>query len=244
VGSDYDRIGIGYSDIRRPDPRLAARIAEAVGDAERVVNIGAGPGSYEPADRTVVAVEPSAVMLDQHPPTNRVRARAEALPFADHSFDAAMAVMTVHHWVDLDRGLREMRRVGERQILFTWDPDHDRELWIVTEYFPELRRIEQARFPPIDRLVEGLDAHTVMPFEIPFDFVDGYQPAFWRRPEAYLDPRVRAASSTFTQLPDSLVTPAIERLRVDLESGAWTQRHQDLLELDRVDYGYRLIVAG
>jgi SAM-dependent methyltransferase len=244
VGSDYERIGIGYSQIRRPDPRLARLIAEAIGDADRVVNIGAGPGSYEPPDRSVVAVEPSSVMLEQHPDANRVRARAESLPFADASFDAAMAVMTVHHWEDLDRGLREMCRVGRRRILFTWDPDHDRELWIVSEYFPELRRIEQARFPSIDRLVDRLGAHRVVPFEIPFDFVDGYQPAFWRRPEAYLDPQVRAASSTFTQLPDAVVTPAIERLRADLASGAWTARHQDLLELDRVDYGYRLIVAG
>jgi SAM-dependent methyltransferase len=244
VGSDYERIGIGYSQIRRPDPRLALRIAEAIGDAQRVVNVGAGPGSYEPPDRTVVAVEPSSVMLEQHPDLNRVQARAEALPFADARFDAAMAVMTVHHWEDLDRGLREMRRVSRRQIVFTWDPDHDRELWIVTEYFPDLRRIERARFPPIDRLVEVLDAHSVVPFEIPFDFADGYQPAFWRRPEAYLDPQVRAASSTFTQLPDDVVTPAIERLRADLSSGAWTARHQDLLRLDQVDYGYRMIVAG
>jgi SAM-dependent methyltransferase len=244
VGSNYDRIGIGYSQIRRPDPRLALLIAEAIGDARMVLNIGAGAGSYEPPDGIVVAVEPSSVMLHQHPDSNRVQAKAEALPFGNHSFDAAMAVMTVHHWSDLALGLREMRRVGRRQIVFTWDPDHDRELWIVTEYLPVLRRIERSRFPPIDRLVEVLGAHTVVPFEIPFDFSDGYQPAFWRRPEAYLDPRVRAASSTFAQLSDDVVEPAMERLRADLSSGAWAARHQDLLELDCVDYGYRLLVAG
>jgi SAM-dependent methyltransferase len=244
VEAAYDRIGAGYSRVRRPDQRLAILITEGLGDARTVVNIGAGAGSYEPAGRQVVAVEPSAVMLGQHPGASRIQASAESLPFADRSVDAAMAIMTVHHWADLAAGLREMRRVARRQVVFTWDPDHDRELWVISEYLPEIRRIEHARFPSLAEMARLLGAHTIRPFEIPFDFADGYQPAFWRRPEAYLDPRVRAASTTFAQLPGSIVEPAMERLRADIGSGAWADRHHDLLGADRIDYGYRLLVAG
>jgi ubiquinone/menaquinone biosynthesis C-methylase UbiE len=129
----YDRIGIGYRDLRRPDPRLAEVIDGALGDAEMVLNVGAGTGSYEPIDRRVVAIDPSRVMLAQHPGARQVQGEAEHLPFPDSSFDAAMAILTVHHWQDLDRGLAELRRVARRQVVFTWDPDHDRKLWIVAE---------------------------------------------------------------------------------------------------------------
>lgn len=230
--------------MRRPDPRLASLIADALGDAEMIVNVGAGAGSYEPADRRVVAVEPSRVMLGQHPGPNLVQGAAEDLPFAERCFDAAMAIMTVHHWTNLSAGLRELRRVAGRQVVFTWDPDFDRELWIVSDYLPEIRAIERARFPSLAGVVRALRAHTILAFPIPFDFTDGYQPAYWRRPEAYLDPRIRAASSTFAQLPDDIVEPAMGRLREDLESGAWKERHGDLLGADHVDYGYRLVVAG
>ena len=240
----YDRIGVGYQNVRRPDPRLGRMIEEALGDAERILNVGAGTGSYEPADRQVVAIEPSAVMLAQHPGSRRVRGEAESLPFPDASFDAAMAILTVHHWRDLLRGLRELKRVARRQVIFTWDPDHDRKLWIATEYVPAIFAMEVARFASVPRMVEALDAHTVHRFEIPHDFTDGFQAAFWRNPEAYLDPRIRAASSTFASLPSELVEPGIAQLRRDLESGEWASEHSDLLGLDSVDYGYRVIVAG
>jgi SAM-dependent methyltransferase len=213
AGAEYDRIGSGYSALRRPDPRLAAIIVEGVGDAVTVVNIGAGAGSYEPADAYVVPVEPSAVMLAQHPGRHRVRAAAEALPFAASRFDAALAVMTMHHWSDQLAGLSEMRRVADRQVIFTWDPDWEQVLWVVEEYIPQIRTLEHSRFLPLEQVAEAVNAHTVVPFPIPWDFTDGYQPAFWRRPEAYLDPVVRAASSTFATLPDAIVVPAIERLR-------------------------------
>lgn len=240
----YDRIGVGYGLVRRPDPRLAGLILAALGDAELVLNVGAGAGSYEPTDRQVVAAEPSQVMLGQHPGSRRVRAVAGALPFRSGSFDAAMAIMTVHHWPDLLVGLDEMRRVAARQVVFTWDPEFDQELWVVSEYVPQIRAIEHARFTPLSTVVSALDAHTVHRFEIPWDFSDGYQPAFWRRPEAYLDPSIRAASSTFAQLPDSVVEPAMDRLREDLQSGAWHECHRGLLGSDRMDFGYRLVVAG
>ena len=142
-------------------------IEEALGDAETILNVGAGTGSYEPADRQVVAIEPSAVMLAQHAGSRRVRGEAESLPFPDVSFDAAMAVLTVHHWQDLLRGLREVKRVARRQVIFTWDPDHDRRLWIATEYVPAIIKMEAARFATLPRIVEALDAHTVHRFEIP-----------------------------------------------------------------------------
>jgi hypothetical protein len=243
-GARYDRIGVGYAAVRQPDARLAAAIAQGLGDAGTVVNIGAGAGSYEPAGPAVVAVEPSATMLVQHRGRRRVRAAAEALPFKAGTFDAAMAVMTVHHWEDLPAGLAEMSRVAARRVVFTWDPGWDRVLWVVDEYVPEISEVEHARFAPLDQVAELMGAHTIVPFPIPWDFADGYQSAFWRRPEAYLDPVVRAASSTFASLPGSVIAPAMDRLRHDLDSGAWHRRHRDLLEADSVDYGHRLLIAG
>ncbi|WP_327287145.1 class I SAM-dependent methyltransferase [Streptomyces sp. NBC_01198] len=240
----YDRIGTGYRDIRRPDPRLHALITRALDGARSVVNVGAGAGSYEPVGAAVTAVDPSRVMLDQHPGAAKVKASADALPFPDGSFDAAMAVMTVHHWPDLRRGLGELRRVARRQVVFTWDPVFRPELWLIEEYLPEIREMEHARFTPLDVVAEALGAHTVLPFPIPHDFTDGFQIAYWRRPEAYLDPAVRLASSTFAQLPPAVVEAAAERLRGDLASGAWHRRHADLLGRSAVDYGYRLLVAG
>ncbi|WP_046508453.1 class I SAM-dependent methyltransferase [Streptomyces odonnellii] len=240
----YDRIGMGYSDIRRPDPRLHALISRALGGARTVVNVGAGSGSYEPEEADVIAVDPSQVMLDQHPGAAKVKAGAEALPFKSGSFDAAMAIMTIHHWPDPRRGLRELRRVARRQVVFTWDPAHRPELWLLEEYLPEIRELEYSRFASLDEVADALEAHTVLPFPVPHDFTDGFQIAYWRRPDSYLDPVIRRASSTFAQLPPSVVEPAIARLRADLDSRSWHRRHADLLGRQSMDYGYRLLVGG
>jgi SAM-dependent methyltransferase len=243
-GSEYDVIGVRYDVRRRPDPRLAVAIHQALGPGHRVVDVGAGAGSYEPTDRAVVAVEPSRVMLAQHHGPRRVRAVAEHLPFADGAFDVALAVLTVHHWADPLVGLRELRRVARRQVVFTWDPDHEPKLWITRDYVPAIDALETGRFMPLARVVEALDAHTVEPFEIPHDLTDGFQAAFWRRPRMYLDPSVRAASSTFASLPADVVEPGIRRLRDDLESGRWHDRYSDLLTKERMDYGHRIVIAG
>ena len=240
---EYDRIGVGYGSYRLPDPRLSTAILEALGPGT-ILNVGAGAGSYEPSDRPVVALEPSWVMLAQHSGRRRVQGAAEELPFADGAFDVAMAILTVHHWKNLNAGLSELRRVAERQVIFTWDPDFERKLWITTDYVPAIDALETSRFTPLDDLVDGLDAHTVAPFEIPHDFTDGFQAAFWRRPEMYLDPDVRAASSTFASLPPELVEPGIEQLRTDLETGKWNETYRELLTLDRMDLGHRIVVAG
>jgi SAM-dependent methyltransferase len=242
--ADFDRIGTGYSQIRRADPRLAQAIAAALGASHRILNVGAGAGSYEPVGRDVVAAEPSLVMLGQHGGERRVQAVAESLPFGSDRFDAAMATLTVHHWSDLRRGVEEMRRVSRRQVVFTWDPHHERQFWLHSDYLPEMGAFERSRFPALDQVVEVLDAHRVVPFAIPYDFTDGFQHAFWRRPEVFLDPRMRAASSLFAIVSPSAVEPALERLRSDLASGIWAERHAELVMADAVDYGFRIVIAG
>ncbi len=156
----------------------------------------------------------------------------------------AVAILTVHHWDDLNAGLSELRRVARRQVVFTWDPDHERKLWITTDYVPAIDEMETSRFTSLMWLVEALDAHTVERFEIPHNFTDGFQAAFWRRPEMYLDPDVRAGSSTFATLPPELVEPGIEQLRRDLETGVWYATYADLLALDAADLGHRIVIAG
>ncbi|MCF2531773.1 class I SAM-dependent methyltransferase [Yinghuangia soli] len=240
----YDRIGAGYNTVRHPDPRLGAVIGAALAGARTVVNIGAGTGAYEPEWAEVTAVDPSDVMLAAHPGARKVRAFAEELPFEDGQFDAAMAVMTIHHWTDFRRGLAEMRRVSRRQVLFLWDPGHDEQLWIVRDYLPELRALDLARCPALDDAAEALGAHTRTAFPIPHDFTDGSQYAYWRRPHAYLDSRVRLASSPFAQTPWETVRPAVARLADDLATGAWQRRYADLLDRESVDYGFRLLTAG
>lgn len=241
---EYDVIGVGYGSKRRPDPRLSAAIDEAIGSASTILNVGAGAGSYEPSDRPVVALEPSGVMLAQHRGHRRVRGVAEHLPFDDGAFDVALAILTVHHWEDLDAGLAELRRVATRQVLFTWDPDYQHKLWITTDYVPAIDDLETSRFTSLTSILDTLGAHTVETFEIPHDFTDGFQAAFWRRPEMYLDPEVRRASSTFASLPPELVMPGIERLRRDLQTGKWHETYGGLLALEKADFGHRIVIAG
>ena len=241
---EYDVIGAGYGTKRQADPRLGAAIDEAIGQAETILNVGAGAGSYEPLDSSVVALEPSGVMLAQHPGERRVQGTAEHLPFDDGVFDVAMAILTVHHWGDLNVGLEELRRVSKRQVVFTWDPDFEHKLWITTDYVPAIDALETSRFTPLDLVVDALEVHTVVPFEIPHDFTDGFQAAFWRRPEMYLDPEVRTASSTFASLPPELVEPGIERLSSDLQTGKWRETYGELLTLESADFGHRILIAG
>jgi len=243
VAQLYDAIGRDYRAHRRPDPRVAAAITRALGDAESVVNVGAGAGSYEPADRRVVAVEPSVAMIAQRPAGSApvVLASATDLPLRDRSFAAALAVLTVHHWPDRLRGLAEMTRVArERVVLLTWDPAKP-EFWLVDEYFPEVWVIDRPIFPTLDDLRRVLGPIEIRAVPIPADCTDGFLGAYWRRPEAYLDPGVRGAISTFTKLRD--VEPGLARLRADLADGTWLRRHADLLDRSEIDLGYRLVIA-
>jgi SAM-dependent methyltransferase len=225
-----------------PDPRIAARIEAALGGAETVVNVGAGTGSYESEHRRVVAVEPSATMIAQRPPKAApvVQAHAEALPFSDRAFDAAMAVLTVHHWADWQRGLAEVARVAGTVVLLTWDPGHE-GFWLTQDYVPEIRAFDRTVFPPLDALLDALGGGDVRPVPIPHDCTDGFGSAYWRRPAAYLDAGVRGAISTFARVGD--VQPGIDRLEADLASGRWHEAYGQLLDLDVLDVGYRLVVG-
>ncbi len=240
----YDAIGAGYRAMRRPDPRIQAAIDETLGDARTVVNVGAGAGSYEPGDRGVAAVEPSSVMIDQRPVGSApvVQASAEALPFEDDAFDAALAVLTIHHWRDLGRGLAEVRRVArDRVVVLTWDPAHP-GFWLTDDYFPDALTFDRTIFPSMETLSDTLGGRVeVRALPIPHDCTDGFFGAYWRRPAAYLRPAVRAAISTFSRLTD--VEARLERLRRDLDDGAWDRRHGGLRTLETLDVGYRLVAA-
>jgi len=241
----YDTIGRGYAAERRTDPRIAAPIHAALGDACRVVNIGAGTGSYEPSDRFVVAVEPSPEMIrqrrDDAAPT--VRAVAEALPFVDSSFDAAMAILTIHHWTDWRAGIAELRRVAERVVVFTADIEVFPHTWLMTDYFPEIVDLDRGRFSSVEELVIELGGGTIERILVPHDCVDGFTGAYWSRPEAYLSADVRRGMSGFAALSPDVVAAGIDRLATDLASGAWDDRYGALRSESEYDIGYRLVVA-
>lgn len=242
----YDTLGRTYSATRRADPRIAAQIGEALAGAASVVNIGAGTGSYEPA-QTIAAIEPSQTMIGQRPPGTApaIRAAAEHLPLRDNCTDAALAVLTVHHWTDLAAGIAEMRRIArDRLVLLTWDADViGEEFWLFSEYLPEAAAADAALAVPMQRLTSLLADPVITPVPVPHDCTDGFGAAFWRRPEAYLDPAVRAGMSLFTKTGAGLAEAGLARLAADLESGRWQREHAGLLELPQHDLGYRLITA-
>ncbi|MEA2332962.1 MAG: hypothetical protein QOH58_3100 [Thermoleophilaceae bacterium] len=245
IQARYDRLGVGYTAVRKEDPRLAARIRVALGDARSLLNVGAGAGAYEPADLDVTAVEPSAVMRAQRPPqaAPAIDARAERLPFADDSFDAAMAILSDHHWEDHERGLAELRRVArQRVVLFTWEPATTHDSWIVRDYLPGFARLGRPGYS-LEQTLEALGGGRIEPVPIPHDCLDGFLHAYWRRPEAYLDPRVRAGISVFGLLEPAEVEDAVARLAADLDSGEWERRNGALLGLEELELGYRLVVA-
>jgi SAM-dependent methyltransferase len=243
MASRYDIIGVNYAELRRPDPRIGAAIGRALGGARTVLNVGAGSGSYEPADRQVTAVEPSIEMIRQRSVSAAalVQGRAEALPFSDRSFDASMAVLTVHHWSDQAKGLEEMRRVTRGAVaILTYDPSV-RGFWLA-DYIPELVTLDEAQMPKMQEYEKWLGPVEVASVPIPHDCMDGFLCAYWRRPAAYLDPRIRAAMSSFWKLGD--VSSALGRLERDLASGVWAKRNAELLALNECDLGYRLVVAN
>lgn len=238
----YDKIGVNYSDLRKPDPRIEAMITGALGPAETVLNVGAGTGSYEPIDRSVTALEPSIEMIGQRGGSAApvVRGYAESLPFGDKTFDASMAVLTVHHWADQAKGLREMRRVTRGPVVvLTFDPLY-LGFWLA-DYLPALVTLDDAQMPVMSDFEAWLGPVAVTPIPIPHDCSDGFLSAYWRRPAAYLDANIRKAISCFWSLGD--ISVALEKLESDLNSGAWAQRYADLLDLDAHDCGYRLVTT-
>ncbi|HEX6688034.1 MAG TPA: methyltransferase domain-containing protein [Solirubrobacterales bacterium] len=245
TGAAYDRIGLGYSAVRRPEPQIAARIEAALGDAKSVLNVGAGTGSYEPAERAVTAIEPSQTMIAQRPPQSApaIQGVAEDLPFDDESFDAAMAIITVQHWSDVGKGLAEMTRVArERVVVLTFEPVPDVELWM-RDYFPAALDYHADAMPSIGELTAMLPGASVEPVPIPSGCADGFFLGIWDRPEMHLDPDVRRASSVWHRLAEDELERGLESLRADLESGRWDELHGHLRDQAALDVGLRLIGA-
>jgi len=239
----YEQIGTGYTYARRTELRIAEHIWSALGDAENVLNVGAGAGSYEPPDRNVLAVEPSQVMRAQRPPGAApcIDASAEALPFPDNSFDAAMAVLSDHHWRDPIAGLLEMCRVARLVVIFQWDNAETERFWLIRDYLPEYHALTTRRPGLAERAVAiGARMERVL---IPWDCVDGFFHSYWRRPAAYLQESVRRGSSVWARLGEDVEQRAVATLARDLDSGAWEQRNAELLDLESIDLGARLLIA-
>ena len=240
----YDEIGIGYINHRRPDPRIAGFINQALGDADSVVNVGAGTGSYEPDDRLVVAVEPSIEMIRQRPPGSApsVRANAECLPFRSKSFSTALAVLTVHHWKDRSQGLLELARVArERIVIVTFDPDETSKSWLVSDYFPEMAELDFIAFPSISLISDVLGDVDIHRIPVPEDCLDGFLGAYWKRPHAYLKQSVRNSISVFAKV--KYLESGLSRLEQELDSGAWQEKYGHLMDHKELDIGYRLVTV-
>ena len=240
----YDEIGTGYARHRRDDPRLAAPLHVALANARRVLNVGAGSGSYEPPDRQVVALEPSSVMIRQRRAglAPVIQGQAESMPFATESFDAVMTVLSAHHWWDRQAGFAELRRVARRRVVLTFDPEVQSQMWLM-DYLPEIRDLRSASGLTIDEVVDGVGGGMVTALPVPYDCRDGMTVAFWRRPEAYLDPEVRQGSSSLRELDSIPLERGLARLDRDLRNGTWARHYGQLLELGEFDCGLRLIVG-
>jgi SAM-dependent methyltransferase len=245
AGQLYDGLGRTYAAVRREDPRIAAQIHRALGDAGRVINVGAGAGSYEPHDRAVVAIEPSLTMVRQRPAGSApvALASAEALPVRSASFDAAMAVLTIHHWSDVPAGLSELRRVSRRQVILYFEPLTTTGFWLL-HYLPEITDLPVELGAPGRRDIErALGRVTVEPVLVPPDCRDGFAAAYWARPEAYLDLNVQAGISSLSLLDDRVREKGMRRLEADLAAGRWDERFGHHRSLESFDGGYRLAIA-
>jgi SAM-dependent methyltransferase len=246
-GFDYETLSVSYSGYRRTDPLIAAQVHAALGDAQCILNVGAGAGSYEPEDRYVVALEPSAAMRTQRLALGRkpaIMGRAEAIPFDDNSFDAAMAIVTIHHWPDIAAGLRELRRVTHGPIvILTFDPDAMADFWIA-DYFPQLIAAERPRFPTMQQLADMLGGHcSIEKVRIPLHCQDGFTEAFYGRPEAFLDDSVRRAQSCWSFLPEGLEAQLLPAFAEALSSGAWDGQYGHLRSQPEARYSLSLVTS-
>jgi SAM-dependent methyltransferase len=239
---DYDQLAEHYRNYRKPDPKIAARIQFHIRGAQQILNVGAGMGSYEPEDCEVVAIEPSYEMIAkrQTAKATLIQGFAENLPFRNNGFDVSMGILTIHHWSDIALGLQEMLRVSKNKIvLFTWI-GYCSDFWLL-EYIPEIKAVDEQLFPTLEELDQLLGGISVETIEIPYDCTDGFMCAYWRRPEAYLDPNIRKAISTFSRITD--FQDGLNKLQDDINSGLWQQNQSHLLHKKSYDLGYRLVVC-
>jgi SAM-dependent methyltransferase len=243
----YDEIGRTYALTRQADPRIAAQIVDALGDAVSVLNVGAGSGNYEPTDRRVIALEPSLTMIRQRPAGSApvLQGVANDLPFADGTFDAVMGTLTLHHWSNLSAGLAEVRRVSRRQLFLLFDGLVRDGYWLIDDYFPSVWELDSERRAPTVAMVgEHLDIIRTEVVMIPSDCTDGFGCAYWNRPEAHLDPVVLAGMSWSSQLAPEVLAEGVDHLRDDLETGRWDTRYGHLRSMTEADYGYKLVISG
>ena len=244
-GFDYDSKNHNYSDIRKADPRIGAYVRKSLNDSNTILNVGAGTGSYEPDDKFVIAVEPSSVMrakrltLGKNPAVN---AKADDLPFDDRSFDAVMAILTIHHWPDLRSGLLEVKRVAKKKIaILTYDPEMLDIFWNA-RYFPRLIEIERSRYPKLEQISAYLGEEiTITNIKIPLNCTDGFQEAFYGRPEAFLREEVRNAQSAWGFLDKGLEIEYVKRLSDDLASGEWDRLYGYHRTLPEFEGAFRLL---
>lgn len=244
---DYDKLGQKYSGYRQTDPRIAKYIFEALTDASTILNVGAGAGSYEPSDKYVVAIEPSTTMRQQRLDNNKIpaiNAKADNLPFDDDSFDASMAIVTIHHWLDIAKGLKELRRVTKNQVvIMTFDPEELDCFWNA-EYFPEVIEVEKARYPTIDFIKSCIGGNCkVVPIPIPLDCKDGFQEAFYGRPEAFLEKEVRLSQSAWGFISAEKQEEIVTRLKIDLENGNWDKKYGQFRTQEYFTCALRLIIS-
>jgi SAM-dependent methyltransferase len=244
---NYDKDGVRYSARRQTEPAIAHYIHAALHNAKTILNVGAGAGSYEPEDRYFISVEPSVSMRAQRLSNHKnpaLTGRADNLPFDDKSFDAATAFLTIHHWPDIKKGLSELRRVARHQIIImTFDPDALDFFWNA-EYFPEVIEVEKQRYPTIDRLLDMLGGKTaVHDIPVPLDCVDGFQEAFYGRPEAFLDKEVRNAMSAWGFISEEHQELMVKRLSDDLQSGEWDRKYGHLRTQPTFSGALRLIIS-
>jgi SAM-dependent methyltransferase len=245
----YDAIGAEYAATRREDPRIAAVIRAALGEARTIVNVGAGAGSYEPRDRGVMAVEPSEVMIAQRDPRlpPAIPTGAYPLPLEDQSMDAALAILTIHHWDEnRERGVREMRRVARGPVvILTFDPEVSARMWLMADYLPEVAELDRRIFPTPETLARWLDGEVdVREVPISRDTPDWMLGSFWAHPERVLDARARNSTSGFARMPHEVVNRVVDAVERDLQDGTWDARHGHLHELDEYDAGLRLLVSN
>lgn len=205
-----------------------------------------GAGSYEPRDREVTAVEPSASMRAQRSKElpRAIDATAERLPFVEHSFDASMATFTVHQWSDLESGLREMRRVTRGPIvILSCDPTALEGFWL-HEYAPEVTRVEASRYPTVERIARLMGGRVeVVGVPIPFDCKDGFNEAYFGRPERLLEPAARRACSGWSFVGPEVVERFVSHLGRDLADGTWDRRFGPFRAMHEFNGPLRLIVG-
>jgi ubiquinone/menaquinone biosynthesis C-methylase UbiE len=255
----YDTIGKSYAQFRFPDRRIVDCLLSLLqlAPGSTIADIGAGTGGYSRAiaERgfSVYAVEPSAVMRSQavpHPQVQWFDGRAEAIPLPDNSVDAAICILALHHFTDLEAALLEIHRVVKAGAIafFTFDSQARKYFWL-DDYFPFLWEYDESSFFSIDYIISFIQTTfkkvvDVYSFPLPPDLTDLFLAAGWQRPEIYLNSEIRAVMSAFALTDPQLVELGVKQLQADLLSGKWQEKYGEIMQLVEFDLGYRVLVVN